>query len=223
MRKIKLLPGEYYHIYNRGNQKQNIFLDEEDRIRFLFVLLYFQSPVVINNPGYYIRHFIGHRVFYVSPKITNNIIQNHTVELINFAEMPNHFHLILKEIREGGISRYMQKIQDGYTKYFNKKYEKVGHLFQGPFQSVLIKNNEQLLHLSAYIHRNPRELDQWKNNEIKFDWSSYQDYAQKNRWGDLLKTNIILKQFSNLDEYKNFVETSGTKDFLENYEALNLD
>lgn len=215
MRKTKIAPGQYYHIYNRGNNKQNIFTDEKDWIRFLFLVLYFQSPVIFNNINYNISNFTEHRVFSVSQKTLDKILNNRTVELVNFTNMSNHFHLTVKEIEEGGISSYMQRIQNSHTKYFNTKYDKSGHLFQGPYQIVHIKNNEQFLHLSAYIHRNPRELRQWKDKEHLYPWSSYQDYLAENRWGELLKPQIVLDQFSNKDEYKNFIETSGTKTLLE--------
>ena len=217
MRKINIIPDEYYHIYNRGNNKQNIFMEEKDWLRFLFLILYFQSPVTFYNIN------VGHRVSHVSvsKKTLEKILSNRTVELISFANMPNHFHMIVKEISNNGISRYMQRILNSYTKYFNTKYKKSGHLFQGPFQIKHIENNEQLLHLSAYIHRNPREIKEWKNKEHLYPWSSYQDYINKNRWGDILKTQIILDQFSNNNEYKDFIETSGVKPDLE--EELLLD
>jgi putative transposase len=82
---------------------------------------------------------------------------------------------------------------------------------QGPYKIVHIKDNEQLLHLSAYIHRNPREIKEWKNKEYKYPWSSYQDCIGENRWNDLFKHQIITEQFSNPNEYKDFIETSGTK------------
>jgi len=215
MRKLKIVPNEYYHIYNRGNNKQGIFVDDKDWSRFLFLILYLQSPFVFYNIGRYINNFVRHRVFNISNRLLDKIIQNKTVELVNFAQMPNHFHLIVEEAIEGGISRYMQRIQDSYTKYFNTKYEKTGHLFQGPFQIVHIKDNEQLLHLSAYIHRNPREITQWKDKEHQFEWSSYQDCIGKNRWGEFIKPQIILEQFTTSEEYKDFVDTSGTKVILD--------
>lgn len=211
MRKVRISVGEYYHIYNRGNNKQDIFLDEKDWVRFLFLVLYFQSPVIFRNSGRHISHFVQYRVFNISNKTECEIIKNRTAELTVFAIMPNHFHLIVHEFIEGGISKYMQRVQESYTKYFNAKYDKSGHLFQGPFQVVHIKNNEQLLHLSAYIHRNPRELKQWKNKEHQFPWSSCQDCITENRWGEFLKHQIITEQFSNPKQYRNFMETSGTK------------
>lgn len=203
--------GEYYHIYNRENNKQNLFLEERDWIRFLFLILYLQSPISFNNMGRPVSYFVGHRRFNIGDEDVIKIIKNRYVELINFCLMPNHFHITAREVKEGGISKYLQRIQIAYTKYLNTKHEKSGHLFQGSFHSVHIKNNEQLLHLSAYIHRNPRELSQWKNKEGEYFWSSYQDYIKENRWGELIKREIILDQFSNKKEYKNFVETSGTK------------
>jgi len=208
MRKVKISIGEYYHVYNRGNNKQNIFLDSRDWIRFLFLILYLQSPVNFSQIGRSVSSYNKRSVFGIP---TEKIIKNRYVELISFTLMPNHFHLVIREFKENGISQYMQRILNAYTKYFNTKYEKSGHLFQGPFKIVHIEDNEQLLHLSAYIHRNQREIKQWENKEYEFPWSSYGDYVVENRWGELLKQQIIVEQFSTIQEYKKFVDTSGTK------------
>jgi len=212
MRKVQFAVGQFYHIYNRGVNKQNIFLDRRDHIRFLFILLTFQSKLPIYNIGRYVSTLIKHSVFNITKEIFNKITENRIVELVSFVLMPNHFHLILHEVEESGISRYMQKVLNAYAKYFNTKYKRSGHLFQGPFHAVHIETNEQLLHLSAYIHRNPRELKEWKNKEHKYPWSSFQDLYNKNRWGELLVSNIIMEQFKNREEYKNFIDTSGAKD-----------
>ncbi len=211
MRKIKIVPGEYYHIYNRGNNKQAIFFDDNDWIRFLFLILHFRSPEYFYNLSRPISYFVRHRVFNIAEEQIHKILKNQYIELINFILMPNHFHLLVHERQEKGISRYMQRVLNAYAKYFNIKYKKTGHLFQGPYRAVRVKNNEQLLHLSAYIHRNCRELHKWKNHEDLYPWSSYRDYIFKNRWGKLLKMDIILDQFSNPGKYKNFVDTSGAK------------
>lgn len=205
--------GEYYHICNRENNKQSLFIEEKDWIRFLFLVIFLQSPIIFYNIGRHVSYFVRHRKFNVPrvPRdIEDNILRNRHVELINFCLMPNHFHITAREIKEGGISKYLQRLQIAYTKYLNAKYGKSGHLFQGAFRSIHIKNNEQLLHLSAYIHRNPREISENRDEE-KYYWSSYQDYINKNRWGNFLKREIILDQFNNQDEYWDFVKTSGTK------------
>lgn len=212
MRKIKIVPNEYYHVYNRGNNKQLIFLDDKDRARFIFLILYFQSGVILNNISFFTFQFIKHRVFDISKKVLSDILKNRSIELISFILMPNHFHLILCELQEQGLSQYMQRVLNAYTKYFNTKYGRSGHLFQGPFQIVHIKDNNQLLYLSTYIHRNSRELPKWKNKEYLFPWSSYQDYVGENRWGELLKNQIILDQFSSREKYKDFIRASVAKE-----------
>ena len=213
MRKMSFAQNEYYHIFNRGNNKQNIFLDDGDRARFLLLLLFFQCdlpPLRINKS---VADFIKnqHRVLDIFADEVSEIASNRYVALESFALMPNHFHLMLREAREGGISQYMQRVLNSFTKYANTKYEKSGHLFQGPFKAVRIEDNKQLLYLSAYIHRNPREMDGWHNREHRFPWSSYSDYISHNRWGPLLEQDVILSQFTNKSEYYHFVKTSAAK------------
>src|SRR3989344_587721 len=109
MRNIKIAPGEYYHIFNRGMSKQLIFHDNADRIRFLFLILYFQSPVILQNLGRAVKSFVKHSVFNIDKEVRQEIIKGRFVELISFCLMPNHFHLIVKEVEENGIARYMQR------------------------------------------------------------------------------------------------------------------
>jgi len=126
--------------------------------------------------------------------------------------MPNHIHLILKEEVEGGISRMMQRTLDGFTRYSNIKYKKSGHIFEGPFKAVHVEDNNQLLYLSTYIHKNPKELLKWQKQWEQYPWSSHQDFIGNNRWGLLLSRDIILKQFKNSKEYAKFVKTSVAKE-----------
>ena len=207
MRLHKIAQGEYYHICNRGVEKKVIFHDSGDYWRFLFLVLYFQSETIFAQVGRAVEKFVKHRVLDNYGEIT----KKRTVELVAFCIMPNHFHLILKEVREGGISVYMQRILNAYGKYYNTKYQKTGHVFQGPYRAVHIAENRQLLHVSAYIHRNPREMKGWFKKEKEYFWSSYQDFVGNNRWGKLLVQDIISEQFKNKGAYQRFVETSLTK------------
>lgn len=213
MRKITPVPGEYYHIFNRGINKQSIFLDRRDWIRFMFLIINFQSPVVFDNINRKVLSFIKNSNFNISEKDIKEILKKRSVELNNFALMPNHFHLTVHELKENGIAQYMQRVLCAYANYFNIKYKRSGHLFQGPYKAVHIKDNDQLLYLSAYIHRNPREISEWKNKEQKYPWSSYQDYVKENRWGELLKQEIVLEQFPNKKDYQKLLETSQAKLF----------
>ena len=211
-------PGEYYHVFNRGMQKQPIFENDADRLRFLFLLLAFQGKNTIPNISRTLKQFVQSSTLNIDSEFIDQILlQDRIVELVTFSLMPNHFHLQLHEIIEGGIAKYMQRVLTAYTKYFNLRHEKSGHLFQGSYKSVLMKDDGQLMHVSAYVHRNPRELKNWKGQENKYPWSSYQDYVFLNRWGKLLSTEIILDRHSKnkqKSEYKRFVETSPAKEDL---------
>ncbi|MFY9493364.1 MAG: transposase [Minisyncoccia bacterium] len=215
MRKTVFAPNEYYHVLNRGNNKQTIFFNDADRIRFLLSILLFQSPLVIKNMDRVAKEFVQNPILHSNKEIDDemigDIISNRFVELICFTLMPNHFHLLIREIKKGGVAKYMQKIQISYTKYFNIKNDKVGHHFQGGYKAVHITKNNQLLYLSTYIHRNSREINLWKGRENLYPWSSLQDYTSINRWGDILKRNIILGQFENPKKYKEFVKNSSAK------------
>jgi len=212
-RKTQFVNDEFFHVFNRGTEKRDIFLDNRDRIRFLFLILYCQSKHNLCNISRQVSYFVKHQVFNISVKETEKIILNRFVSIISFCLMPNHFHILLKQDKENGISEYMQKVQNAYAKYFNTKYNRTGHLFSGPFKSVHVEDNRQLLHLSAYIHKNPKELKQQQNYE-KYRWSSLPDYLVKNRWKGLLDPEIILDQFNNKDGYKEFVKTSMAKEFI---------
>ena len=200
------------HIYNRGIAKSAIFFNDRDRKRFVFLMMILQVPETMKNTDRMFKDFISDPDTYIK-NFEFEKLRNRAVELISFCLMPNHFHLLLHEIKESGISKYMQRLQNAYTKYINIKYDRSGHLFQGAYKAVLAESNEQLLYLSSYIHRNPREVKGFKNKELEYFWSSYQDCVLVNRWGEFLAPEIIILQFSgkNSDTYKNFVETSPAK------------
>ena len=201
-----IAPGEYYHVYNRGVGKKILFHSKPDYTRFLFLILYFQSPITFPQVGRYVDEFVKH------PMLDNmqEIINKRSVEVVSFCIMPNHFHLTLKEEKEGGIALYMQRILNAYAKYYNTKYENSGHVFQGAYKLVHIDNEGQLRHLSAYIHKNPREISEWRDKYEEYPWSSYQDFIEDNRFGKLLVPDIMMGEFGKND-YKEFVRTSLAK------------
>lgn len=212
MKRYNIAPEEYLHIYNRGALKQPIFFNDRDKKRFLLLILLLQSPVEFKNTDRIFKEFLQNPELYIQGQVEQ--LKNRYVELVTFCLMPNHFHLIVRELKEGGIAKYMQRVQNAYTKYINTKYERSGHLFQGPYKAINIESNKQLLHLSCYIHKNSKEMKEWKNKELDFPWSSYQDCAVKNRWGDFLKHDVITSQFTGRkeDSYRNFVSTSLAKE-----------
>jgi len=214
MRILRIAPGEHYHIFNRAVNKQAIFHNLDDYVRFLFLIIYMQSPVKILHIGRAVKEFAKYCTGQSSALTSGyeeEIIKKRLVELVTFCIMPNHFHLIVKELEEGGIAAYMQRVLTAYSKYYNTKYAKSGHVFQGPYRAVHIKDDRQLLYLSAYIHRNPREISKWLNKEDKYPWSSYQDIISENRWDKLLLPDVLMGEFKNRKKYDEFVKTSPSK------------
>ncbi len=133
-----------------------------------------QSPKTFSKIGRNVTKYIQDDNFDIDYEDTNEVKTKRYVDLVSFCLMPNHFHLCLQEHIKGGISTYMHKISTAYAKYYTTKYEHEGHLFQGTFKAVHILDNEQLTYLTAYIHRNPREIKEWRNKEDIYPWSSYQ-------------------------------------------------
>jgi len=193
MREIPLENEESYHIFNRGVDKRDIFSDAYDYFRFLRSLKEFNQidPVV----SLYILDQIRERE---SIKI-ESLQKEKLVEIIAFNLLPNHFHLILKQVRAGGISEFMRRVGTGYTGYFNHKYKRSGVLFQGKFKAAHIDSNEKLIYLSAYVNGNH------KVHRIKDGgkFSSLEEYSGGKRF--LCNTEPILSQFDSVKNYLNYV------------------
>lgn len=225
MRILRIAPGEHYHIFNRAINKQTIFHNFNDYVRFLFLIIYIQSPVKVLHISRIVKDlekYCTGQSRALATGYEEKIIKKRVVELVSFCIMPNHFHLMVKELEEGGMADYMQRVLTAYSKYYNTKYEKSGHVFQGPYRAVHVEDNEQLLHLSAYIHRNPRELSEWFRKEDKYPWSSYKDCIEKNRWGELLRPDILMGEFKDRKDYDKFVKTSKAKIFEEEFFCLDV-
>lgn len=219
-----IAPGEYYHVFNRGVSKNTLFKDRADYQRFLFGTLYLQSPLLFTNVARIAKKYDSVAGFPVSEKDTEEILKARTVELTAFCLMSNHYHLLLRETEEGGISNYMHRLAEGYAKYFSTKYGHSGHVFQGPYKAVHVADDRQLTYLSAYIHKNPHDIPEWRGKEFEYPWSSLQDYTSANRWGGLIVPDIIVGQFERTkgSNYADFVRTSTAKVFAEELESLNL-
>ena len=217
MPRVQISEKEHYHIFNRGVEKRIIFSDDADRWRFMTALITAQGDASFPQ-----IHRIVSLVKEMSfdKEIFQKILDSRYVELISFCLMPNHFHLVVRELREGGISKYMQRILTAHTKYFNVRHSRTGHLFGSKFQYRHIDTNKYLNYLSAYIHLNPRELKTWRHKEVNYPWSSFQDFVISNRWGHFLNTAIVLKQFDNGNEYREFVEETPIKEIQEHIENI---
>ena len=156
-RLFNFAPDEYYHLYNRGTDKRDIFMDRDDYFRF-FILLYLANgtePVHLNN-------YRG----LASVELFGEDVPGRLVDIGAYCLMPNHFHLLVKEIKDGGLSIFMHKLLTAYTMYFNKKHERSGSLFQGTFKARHAASDDYLKYLFAYIHLNPVKLinSHWKDD-----------------------------------------------------------
>lgn len=177
-----------YHIYNRGVNKMNIFEKEYDYRVFLFRLKENLFPDAEKSDRFKLPKRQQRR----------KLLPPNSFDLIAYCLMPNHFHLLIQQKTELPITKLISKVCTGYSKYFNKTYERVGQLFQDQFKSVTIENNEQLLWTSFYIHKNPVEAQIVKYPE-HYNWSSYIEYLENNY--EICNKKIILEQFNNPQKY----------------------
>ena len=155
MRKTAFANGEFYHIYNRGVDKCDVFVDDADYKRFLLSMNLLND--VENGLMQRYRDLKRDGLPKVQPSDIRRLdLGKHDklVEIICYCLNPNHYHMIVKQKENKGIEKFMQKLGTSYTMYFNKKYKRSGSLFQGKFKSIHIDSNEYLLHLSAYINQN---------------------------------------------------------------------
>jgi putative transposase len=176
--------GEYYHLYNRGVEKRITFSDPFDKNRFQYILFLCNTSKPIE-----VRNFFSEKNTLQKNKIYEHAQEDRLVAIGSYVIMPNHFHILVKEIVPGGISKFMQKVQTAYTMYFNQRNERSGALFQGRFKSQHINTDSYLKYLYGYIHLNPLKLKdtEWKNNYdllknytgilSKNNYSSYLDYT----------------------------------------------
>jgi len=211
----KLVNDEVYHIVIRGVGDSLIFKNIDDYYRVIFSLYEFNTtgPIEIKKQREK-RKTVKKRgeLFSVD---TRELL----VEILVFCFMPNHIHLLLKQIKNGGITQFMRKLGAGYAAYFNKKYNRRGHLFQGRFKAVHIKNDKQLETVFVYIHSNAISLiePKWKEVGIKnskkvikflenYKWSSYQDYIGNKNFPSVIQKNFLLETMGGKEGCRNFIE-----------------
>ena len=216
-RKETFANGEIYHIVLRSVEGIPLFKDESDYFRAIFGLYEFNNDKPVDlwlirklkntrrnssknlkfNEDKLVEGKTFHQSFW-------QISRKKMVDILAFCLMPNHIHLLLKQIQDEGITQFMRKFATGYAMYFNKKYGRTGHLFQGAFRAVHIESNKQLIVVFVYIHTNPISLIFPKYKEVGIDsvekameflenykWSSYQDYIGKKNFPSLTERNLL--------------------------------
>lgn len=197
MRETSLKNGEYYHVYNRGTDKRDIFSGEFDYFRF------FRSLKEFNQVEPVVSLYIKDQLEKAGKAVVAGPLQDEKlVDIIAFNLLPNHFHLILKQLQEGGVSEFMKRVGGGYTRYFNHRHKRNGVLFQGKFKVAHIDSNEKLIYLSAYVNGN--HIVHGIKNGGKF--SSLSEYKR----GKKILCNIkpILSQFNFTEDYLKYVDNT---------------
>lgn len=199
-RKSPVIQGEIYHVFNRSIAQQPIFLNFKDYQRALEVFKFYQFDKPSLRFSFYNRLTTTQKNDFLLGFST----QNRIVEILCFCLMSNHVHFLLKNLTEDGITKFMAKFQNSYAKYFNIRQKRVGSLFQQNFKAVRIETEEQLIHVSRYIHLNPVTAYTIEANQLKdYRWSSYPEYLKRN--SDFLSLDLILSYFKNSVDYEKFV------------------
>ncbi|MCL4365860.1 transposase [Patescibacteria group bacterium] len=187
-----LVNGEYYHIFNRGSEKKNIYSQPRDYSRFQKTFYYYK----FSGPKPKFSQFTKSNLF--KPLLNEKI-----VEILCFCLMPNHFHFLVKQLKDDGISTFLSQLSNSYTKYYNVKYGRIIPLLQGAFKAVRIQTDEQLIHVSRYIHLNPVVSGLVSKPET-YKWSSYLEYITQNPF--ICSINDVMNLFSSPQKYQKFVE-----------------
>lgn len=210
---------EFYHALNRRVDKKILFLDDQDRQRFILGLDLFNDEASVDNL---------HRMVngtYVRPTRSN---RRPLVRIHAWCLMGNHYHLLLSETQSGGMKRFLMKLNVGYAKYFNERYKRSGTLFQGRTKKVRIATDAHFLHILNYIHLNPldfmRGSETWRERTIQnpaqalaylksYTWSSYLDYCGEINLPHILYDKVFKKVFPNYSKtLRDYLATSDIAD-----------
>jgi len=209
--------GDIFHIVSRGVEKRNIFMKPQDYSRFILGLEFFNRQNINNNLWELIAKAgtvpALERILNEREKKSKPLI-----ELMAFALMPNHYHLVAREIIKDGISLFMRKM-GGYSTYFNKQYKRVGPLFQSRYKAVPVINDIQLSNVFVYVHTNPIELiePQWKDFKVRnskkairwlasYKQSSYLDYMEGHNYSNVIQKKFFLEFYGGKNNCQKTVE-----------------
>jgi putative transposase len=206
MRDIVFGNGGIFHVYNRGAGKRDIFLDDIDRIRFMKGLLLFNDEAVLPTGQALIE-------VWKNPQKSANPL----VKILSYALMDNHYHLVLEQLVDGGISRFMARLGNGFTKYHNKRCGSKGVVFESHYQAVAIQTEAQFLHITRYVHLNPYDHSDyaWREGKSKsqtaakeallsYPWSSYRQYMGLET-NPAIDPTSVLACFVDAKDYEQFV------------------
>jgi len=220
MRKETPTIGDFVHVYNRGSRKMPIVFDEADKWRFLKTLRYFNDEYLADNILHSVEMSINSGKCNQFERPKKWPPSSPLVKILSYCLMPNHFHLLLEEVKENGIVRFMSRFGDSFTKYINIKRNESGRLFQGPYQSKIIKDERYFQYVDMYIQVfNPFELysggvkkavsefDEAFDFVLEYVFSSLgENFGRRNL--HILAKDTSEKNSKNLEEYKELARES---------------
>jgi len=231
--------AEIYHALNRGVDKRKIFFDKQDYFRFIHDLFEFNDQNLVNTASYHFQQRVKNGVIesrHIGGQEKRRRPRKLLVSIYAFCLMPNHYHLLLSPKIENGISKFMQKLNMGYSRYFNERYKRKGTLFEGRYKSILVSDEPHFYHLPYYIHLNPLDLKfpEWQEGELKnykgaikflesYRWSSYLDYIGEKNFPSVTNREFLLGVFGGEKEYKRSIEQWLKDSDLENIKDVVLE
>ncbi len=201
-RKIPLVTNELYHVLNRGVARGPVFTDKRTYSRFLQAIDYYRFADYPLKLSHFLVESLEER-----QAITTRLFKDgkKLVEIFCYCLMPYHFHLLVRQLMDNGISTFVRRSTDSYSKYFNQKNERIGPVFQGPFKTIHIDSDEQLIHLSRYIHINPYIAGLIRRSDLKtYLYSTLPQYLSIKE-SSLVNKEPIMKHFNSIKDYKKFV------------------
>lgn len=203
MQNVVFANEEIYHIFNRGIEKRPTFTDKREYSRAVLTIDFYRFanlPLRLSK-ALLLNQEERERLF---TKIRNE--SKKLVDVICFCLMPNHFHFLLRQKMDNGISKFLKNLSDSYTRYFNTKHQnRNGALFQGTFKAVRIEDEEQLLHVHRYIHINPLVSFVVREDEVEdYRWSSFPEYLGLGGI-QMCERETILSHFNSINRYRQFI------------------
>ena len=200
-RKIVFRNDSIYHICNRAVDGRSIFRSKREYERGLMLLRFYKyakTPMRLS----YLLNLSHENQLEVLSRLENS---ERLVSILSYAFMPNHFHVLLKQLTDNGISKFVSNISNSYSRYSNVKSKRIGPVFQGRFRAVFIQSNEQLAHVSRYIHLNPVTASIIDFQALaNYEFTSYIDYVNGNSRG-MVDTEDVLSLFNSAEDYEEFV------------------
>lgn len=214
-----LVNGETYHIVIRAIEGLKLFRDKQDYYRMVHNLFEFNDEKSVASTFRVIQHLAKKKQLTGSdPIYLMEGKRKILIEILVFCLMPNHVHLLVRQVKDGGISKFMKKIGAGYAAYYNQKYKRVGHVFQGRYKIVHIKSDKQLITVFVYIHTNPVAIifPRWKEKGItdlrkaisyieNYKWSSYSDYLGNKNFSSVTSREFLIQTMGGVKECRRFV------------------